>query len=158
MKLRTAITLSALVTVLALAGCKKSEAPVAPAPPAVAPPAAPTPAPAPAPVGVTVSSIDLGSAVGADQRVTAPKTEFAPTDTIYAVVNTSGSAQSVTLAAKWTYQDGQTVNESSQSIAPTGPAATAFQVAKPDGFPAGKYKVEITKDGSSAGTREFEVK
>jgi hypothetical protein len=62
------------------------------------------------------------------------------------------------LAAKWTYQDGQTVNESSQSIAPTGPAATAFQVAKPDGFPAGKYKVEITKDGVSAGTREFEVK
>ena len=38
--------------------------------------------------------------------------------------------------------DGQTVNESSQSIAPNGPAATAFQISKPDGFPPGKYKVE----------------
>ena len=157
MKLRTAFFLSILVATFALAGCKKGEAPVAPAPPAVAPPAAPTAAPAP-PVGVTVSSIDLGSAIGADQRISAPKSAFAPTDTIYAVVNTGGSAQSVTLAAKWTYQDGQTVNESSQSIAPTGPASTAFQISKPDGFPAGKYKVEVTKDGSPAGTRDFEVK
>jgi len=160
MKLRTAITLSTLVAVLALASCKKSEAPVAPAPPATTPAAAPTPAPAPPPIaaGVTVSAIDLATGIDANQRAIAAQTVFAPTDAIYAVVSTSGSAQNVELSAKWTYQDGQTVGESSQSIAPTGPAATAFQIAKPDGFPVGKYKVEIKKDGSSAGTRDFEVK
>jgi len=147
MNLRTAIAVSTLVAALALAACGKKEAPVAPAPPPITPPAAPAPVPAPVAVGVTISGIDLAKAIGPDQRAIGAQTVFAPTDTIYAVVSTNGSAQSVTLAAKWTYQDGQTVNESSQSIAPTGPAATAFQVAKPDGFPAGKYKVEITKDG-----------
>ena len=151
----TGIILSIPFALLALAGCQKNDAPVAP-------PTAPLPAPAPAPppvaVGVAVSSIDLGSAIGADQHVTAPKSVFAPTDTIYAVVSTAGSAPTVALSAKWSYQDGQTVNESAQSIAPTGPAATAFQISKPDGWPAGKYKVEIRKDGNLAGTREFEVK
>jgi len=158
MKLRNLVFLTAVTASVALVGCKKPEPP-APAPQAAPAPApAPTPPPAPVVVGVTVSGIELGSAIGADQQVTAAKTVFAPSETIYAVVSTSGSAANVALSAKWTYQDGQTVDDSSKSIAPTGPAATAFQISKPDGFPAGKYKVEITKDGLSAGTREFEVK
>ena len=156
MNSRNAVVVPLLLAAFSLGACQKNDAPVTTAPPARAP--APAPAPAPVTTGVTVSGIELGSAIGGDQRVTAPKSEFAPNDTIYAVVATSGSASNVALSAKWTYQDGQTVNESSQSIAPNGPAATAFQISKPDGFPPGKYKVEISKDGSPAGTREFTVK
>jgi hypothetical protein len=83
---------------------------------------------------------------------------FAASDTIYAVIATEGAAPSVTLAAKWTYEDGQTVNESTQTIAPTGPAATEFHIAKPDGWPTGKYKVEISANGAPAGSQEFEVR
>jgi hypothetical protein len=115
-----------------------------------------TPAPVPQ-AAFQVSRIDLGTAVGADKKVAAPTTTFKPGDTIYASVQSTGAAPSVALAAKWTYQDGQTVNESTQTIAPTGPAVTEFHIAKPDGWPAGKYKLEVTASGKPAGTVEFTV-
>jgi hypothetical protein len=149
----------AMAGALALSACGKQETP-APAPP---PPVAPAPAPPPpmapaAPAAVEVTSVDLGSAVGADQKVTTPTTTFGTKDTIYAAVSTSGTAASAALAAKWTYQDGQTVNESSQTIAPTGASVTTFHIAKPDGWPVGNYKVEVMLDGKSVSTKDFSVK
>jgi hypothetical protein len=149
----------AMAGALALSACGKNEEP---APPPVAAPAsapAPTPVtPPPAPAPVAVSSVDLGSAVGPDQKVTAATTTFAPKDTIYAAVSTTGMAPSAVLNAKFTYQDGQTVNESSQTIAPNGAAVTAFHISKPDGWPTGNYKVEISLDGTSVASKDFSVK
>ena len=31
-------------------------------------------------------------------------------------------------------------------------------ISKPSGWPVGKYKVEVSVDGSPAGSKEFEVK
>ena len=138
-----------LVTVLG-AGCKKS----APAPQEEAS----APAGAPAAAEFKVGTIDLGKSIGADKRVTAATSTFKPKDTIYVSVATEGAAPSKTITAKWTYEDGQVVDEGSESIAPTGPAATEFHIAKPSGWPAGKYKVEIAVDGASAGSKDFEVK
>ena len=64
----------------------------------------------------------------------------------------------MTLSARWTYEDGQLVSEGSETIAPTGPAATEFHIAKPDGWPPGNYRVEISANGSLAASKEFEVK
>ena len=75
-----------------------------------------------------------------------------------AAVSTTGAASNATLGAKWTYQDGQTVNDSSQTIAPTGPAVTTFHISKPDGWPAGNYKVEISLDGNAVSSKDFSVK
>jgi hypothetical protein len=152
---------------LTIAACNKS--PENAPPPATAPTPATTPPPAPATTstaptttpaqqGVSVTSVDLGTAVGADQKVTSPTTSFSPKDTIYAAVSTTGTASNATLGAKWTYQDGQTVNDSSQTIAPTGPAVTTFHISKPDGWPAGNYKVEISLDGNTVSSKEFTVK
>ena len=107
---------------------------------------------------VAVTEIDLGRGIGADKRVTEAGDEFRPNDTIYAVVSTSGSAPSATLQARWTFQDGQVVEETSETIAPTGPAVTEFHISKPDGLPKGKYKVEILLNGTSTRSREFTVK
>ncbi|HVF35651.1 MAG TPA: hypothetical protein VND91_10055 [Candidatus Saccharimonadia bacterium] len=148
-----------LPALLVLSACKRDE-PVTQTPPVrtPAPAPAPTPLPAPAPVpAVTIANIELGNAVGADNRVMTPAMAFAPADTIYAAVSTNGAAPSSTITARWTFQDGQVVNESSQTIAPTGPAVTTFNIAKPDGWPAGRYKVEILIDGKSVGQREFDV-
>jgi hypothetical protein len=157
-----------LAGTLALTACNNSQppetappatesTPMAPAPetapPATTPPAMTTPAQAP----VAVTSVDLGSAVGDDQKVTSPTTTFSPKDTVYAAVSTSGNAPSATLTAKWSYQDGQTVNESSQNIAPNGPATTTFHISKPDGWPTGNYKVEISLNGTLAVTKDFTV-
>jgi len=105
-----------------------------------------------------VNTIDLGSALEADGRIAAPSSDFRPSDTIYASVVTEGASPNVSLTARWTYGDGQVVSESTRTIAPTGPAATEFHISKPDGWPAGHYKVEITANGAPAGSREFQVK
>jgi len=60
--------------------------------------------------------------------------------------------------ARWTFEDGQVVQESSQSIAPNGDEYTEFHISKPTGLPKGKYKVEVFLDSKSAGTKDFEVK
>src|SRR4029078_6489822 len=121
---------------LTLAACNKSPenapAPATTPPPAPAATTPPPPATPPEQPGVSVTSVDLGTAVGADQKVTTPTTSFSPKDTIYAAVSTTGAAANATLGAKWTYQDGQTVNDSSQTIAPTEPARTTFHSFHPD--------------------------
>ena len=152
---QTFFSLGLCFALMIFSACGKSEPP--PAQQAAAPqPAAP--APPPAAPAVTVTAIELGNQIDADKRVTRQITAFAPTDTIYVSVVTTGATPSATLTAKWTYQDGQTVNESTQTIAPTGPVATEFHISKPDGWPAGTYKVEVSLNGRSTGTKEFEVK
>jgi hypothetical protein len=96
--------------------------------------------------------------VGADKKVTSPATTFAPGDTIYASVASDGSAPSVMLTARWTYEDGQTVSTDVQTLAPTGPTATEFHVSKPSGWPAGRYRVDVSADGAPGPGKDFEVK
>ena len=136
--------------------CQRSEPPAAKPSPALSPVAVPAPPPA-ANLPFKVTTVEVGKAVGADKRVTSPTTSFAANDTIYASVASQGSAPSVVVKARWTFQDGQLVDESSQTITPTGPAITEFHVSKPSGWPAGKYKVEISANGAVAATREFAV-
>src|SRR5688500_1450421 len=64
----------------------------------------------PAAAPVSGSEIRTGKAIGADNRVADETSEFAPTETIYASVATTGSAPSTTLVARWTFQDGQVVS------------------------------------------------
>ena len=143
--------------VLALSACKK-ETPVvvvpAPAPVIVEPAMAPPPALA----EIMVSAVNLGTAVGADQKVTSPSVSFGAKDVIYAAVDTKNAAKGVALAAKWTFQDGQTVNEESTAISPEGDATTNFKLANDKGWPVGKYKVEIMLNGVSAQSVDFEIK
>ena len=111
----------------------------------------------PAASTVSVTDIDVGKAV-ANSRVTDKTDNFKAADTVYTSVHTTGSASAATVMARWTFEDGQVVQESSQSIAPTGDAYTEFHISKPTGLPKGKYKVEVFLDSKSAGTKDFEVK
>jgi hypothetical protein len=143
----------ALLLALTVVACGKKEAPAPAAPPATQ---ATQPA---APAGVSVAAVNLGNALGADKRVTAPSTSFARNDTIYAVVETMGSGN-ITLKARWTFHKGDNVapvNESSQTIAANGPAVNEFHVSMPGGWPAGDYQVEIFADDKSAGVNKFTV-
>lgn len=149
---------AALAATLSLAACKKEQpAPVAPAPAPAAMPAPMSPAPAPvtpAATGVTVGTVDLGNVVGADNKIATPMTAFAGKDTITASVATDGAGGNV--SGKWTYQDGQVINEESKLVA-AGPQVTAFSISKPDGFPAGNYKLEVSVNGLVVQTRDFSV-
>jgi ABC-type oligopeptide transport system substrate-binding subunit len=107
--------------------------------------------------GVRVSQIDMGRSLNADKTINDKTDSFKPNDAIYASIVTEGSAATAALKARWTYQDGQVVNESTQTITPTGNARTEFHISKPDGWPTGKYKLEAFLNGSSSATKDFEV-
>ncbi|HXV60439.1 MAG TPA: hypothetical protein VEK15_07090 [Vicinamibacteria bacterium] len=108
--------------------------------------------------GVKVTDIAVGRSVTADKAIAEKTDSFGPAETFYVSVTTDGSAPSATLTARWTYEDGQVVDESTQNIAPTGGAtATEFHLSKPDPWPTGGYKVEVLLNGTSAGTRDFNV-
>ncbi len=136
--------LALCIALIPLSACKKSEE-------------APAPQVAPQAVAFRVTRVDVGNAIGADKKVTAPGTSFKPTDTIYASISSEGAAPSVALSARWTFEDGQLVSEATQNIAPTGPAVSEFHIAKPDGWPAGKYKLEVAANGKPAGAAQFTV-
>jgi hypothetical protein len=148
---------TALAGSIALIGCKKKEEPVITPPAAETPAPAPTePAPAPA-ATTTVSSVDLGNAIGADNKIASPISTFATSDKIYASVASDGP-NAGKLSAKWTHIDSnQTVHEESKDI-PAGPQVTQFEISKPDGWPTGRYKLEVSLDGAVVQTREYEVK
>ena len=157
-------TVAALGAALALAGCNRGEP--APTPTTTAPAPAPSPPvvqpDAPRPAAASVTGVDLGSAIDADGRVVAGTSTFATTDTITASVSTTTNAPNTTatgtLGARWTFEDGQLVNQEAKTFNFTGPGVTNFQISKPDGWPLGRYKVEVSLDGAVVETREFEVK
>lgn len=154
--------LVAVIGSVAIVGCKKKEE-AAPAPaPTIAEPA---PAPAPAPAATaSVASVDLGNAVGPDMKLTAMSTTFKPKDTITVSIGTTTSDPAATVAgkvgAKWTYLNGaevMVVSEETKDLNLTGNGSTNFQIAKPDGFPVGKYKVEVSLNGAVVQSKDFEV-
>lgn len=144
------IALLALAAI-GLAGCsgKKPEE-SAQAPPAAAPAAA---------VEFKVLGVEVGNRIDTEKKISAPMSTFGARDTIYASVATEGATPGATLSAKWTFGDaGQLVNEMSETIAPTGPAFTEFHISKATRWPSGKYKVEVSVNGTPAASKEFEIK
>jgi hypothetical protein len=106
-----------------------------------------------------VSDIQVGKGVGSDRKIGDQTTSFGVRDTMYVSVITDGAAKDAKLTAKWTYNGKQVVNESSQTISPTGgTTATEFHVDKKSAWPKGKYTVEVMLNGASAGTKDLEVK
>ncbi len=153
-------TLLILALCLALSACKKNdETPPAPAPAPDVSTAPVTTDTTPAAVPFKVDSVDLGKAIGPDKKITDAATTFGTKDTIYASVASEGTAPTVKLHAKWTFGDAATVvKEEDLNIVPTGPSVNEFHISKKTPWPTGKYHVEITADGASAGAKDFEIK
>ena len=148
---------AALIASLALAGCKKKEETVVTPTPTASEPA-PMATPAPAAMPVSVTSVDLGNAIGADNKVSSMMSTFGTKDTIYTSVMTDGTATNAPLMVMWTYQDGQEVGTETKTLNTTGPTVTEFHASKPSGWPTGKYKVEVMLNGVTVQSRDFEVK
>jgi len=146
-----------LVVTLGACGKKDDVPKIQPAP---TPPPISVPAPPIVIEGVAVASITLGSAIGADKKITRATDSFEKKDTIYASVDTTGIG-TVKLKAHWTYRKGgkeSLVKEDTQMIAPVGAASSEFHISKPGGWPSGDYQVAILVDDKSAQTKTFTVK
>ncbi|HJR65901.1 MAG TPA: hypothetical protein VJ802_05695 [Gemmatimonadaceae bacterium] len=107
---------------------------------------------------IEIAEVDLGKGVQTDKTIRDETDDFARRDTVYASVRTTGTATSATITARWTFQDGQVVDERTETISPTGDANTVFFISQPSGLPAGNYTLSVLLNGAEAQKKEFEVK
>ena len=155
------VLLVAAIGSVAIVGCKKKEE-AAPAPTPA--PAAVEPAPMAAATTASVASVDLGTATGPDMKLTATTMSFKPKDKFIVSVGTTTSDPAASVAgkltAKLTFANGaeiMPVDEKTQDFNLAGPGTTNFEFSKPDGWPVGKYKVEVSLDGAVVQSKDFEV-
>ncbi len=102
-----------------------------------------------------VTSMQLGRSLNADNTVASHTTRFAPRDTVYVSVLTTGAGSGM-MAARWTYA-GRVVGEPKKKVAYRDVAATEFHLQTAGALPPGDYNVEAFLDGQSVGTRAFRV-
>ena len=146
----------ALAGTVALAGCKKKEEAVAPAPVVTEPAPAPV-EPAPAPVSAT--SVTVGNTAAADKSVAAVSTFGVKDKIIVSVKTDAATAANAAIDAKLTYQDGQVAGQQTANVKAEDAGTTNVEFTKATPWPAGKYKVDVTVNGQPAGmTQEIEVK
>ena len=120
---------------------------------------APPPAGSSATPALQVADVSLGRRLGADKRVTDGTDDFRPRDTVFASVRTTGAADRATITARWTFENGQQVDERTETISPTGgDTFTEFHVSKPSGWPEGKYTLHVLLNGSEVQRKDFTVK
>ncbi len=116
--------------------------------------------PAPA-AALTVTSVTLGKALAAGKRVALPTDAFGPRDTIFASVETAGTAEKASLRAHWTFNGARGPVEVHRHVLDlvkvTAPAVHEFHLAKPTDWPKGTYQIEVYVDGASAAKRGFTV-
>jgi hypothetical protein len=108
--------------------------------------------------GVRIGDIDMGRTINANKEIGDKTDDFKPTDTIYASVPTTATAADAKITARWTFQDGQVVDERTETVATTGDARTEFHISKPDGLPEGKYTLHVLVNGSEVKTKDVTVK
>jgi hypothetical protein len=165
-RLTRSLPLAALAVAVSLAACHKSDQgetqPAAGAPPAAAqtPPAPATGAPAAPTAPVKVVALGIGKSVGPDGKVPAEADTFAPTDTVYASVGTTGGTPGAKLTVRWSYftkAGAQKPVGEDTKAAPATDGATEFHVAKPEGLTIGDYSVEVLLDGKSVANKAFRV-
>lgn len=107
---------------------------------------------------LSVIDIDIGRRIGSDSTVSDKTSDFAPTDTVYASVHTSGTAQNGAVVARWALEDGSVVDETTNRVTTSGDARTVFRLSKPGGLSKGKYTLRILIDGKEVRSKDFMVK
>lgn len=173
------VVLLPLALLAALSACKpapEAEQPAAPATPAASAPArdaartdqarpdspafpdAAQPARDTTPVDADVVGVRLSNQGDTEKHTLgSPTTSFAPTDTVYAEVQTTGTAGEYTLYAKWFAPDGTELADYGMRVTEAGPKRTVISLSKHDGWAKGQGRIEIAINGELEETVTFDV-
>ena len=102
-----------------------------------------------------LKAVELGSAVDAEGRITAPTRRFDRQSTVFVSIATEGGGPA-TLHVRW-MANGQLLSEQSQKIDPDGPTHTVFQLSPANGWPTGKVGAIFWMNDEEKHAAEFEV-
>jgi hypothetical protein len=168
----------ALSSLLLLAACKPSQPDNAQAAkPAADAPAAPAAMPAPGkdephmppmpempkrdttPVDTQVVDVTLSNQGDTEKNmIGAPTTTFGPQDTVYAEVQSKGTAKEYTIYAKWISADGSVLSDYGIKLNQAGDNRSVISLSKPDGWATGDNKIELAINGKTEKTVTFHVR
>ena len=103
---------------------------------------------------VRVTDVTLGRAIGGDKAITDRTETFKPErhDLRLGRDRRIGAERDASRAVDVRGRPGR--DESTHTIAPNNQERTEFHISKPDGWPAGKYKVEVFLDRPVGGDEE----
>lgn len=111
------------------------------------------------PVDATVVGVRLSNQGDTEEGTIGMETgSFGPTDTVYAEVETSGTAGAYTLYAKWIAPDGTVLSDYGMSITEAGPTRTVISLSKPDGWEPGEGRIEVAINGKQEKVVTFDVR
>lgn len=111
------------------------------------------------PVDATVVGVRLSNQGDTEEGTIGMETgSFGPADTVYAEVETSGTAGAYTLYAKWIAPDGTVLSDYGMSITEAGPTRTVISLSKPDGWEPGQGRIEVAINGKVERTVPFQVR
>jgi hypothetical protein len=107
---------------------------------------------------LAVAAVMIGKRIGEGNLITEPTFQFAPKDTVYLSVSTTGKPDSASLSTKWRFQTGEVLDSSSKTIQPKGEDVTEFHLTRPKDWKVGTYSVTLYADGDSVDSKAFVVK
>jgi hypothetical protein len=102
--------------------------------------------------------LEVGRSIKPDNHVAESVLVFKPTDTMHFVLVSKGSVSGVKVQVIVSFQNGQSVFDSSRVVNLSGPTATELHASNPGGWPVGKYQARVLINGKSYRTWDFEVK
>lgn len=111
-----------------------------------------------APGALSFVDVDVGRHLDANRKISDATDDFAPTDTIFASVHTTGRATNAPVVGRWTFENGATVDEITDSVTTNGDAYSAFFIVKPGGLPKGKYTIHVFVNGREVRAKDATVK
>lgn len=92
---------------------------------------------------VRIVGLDLGRGVDALGNITDKTGTFAPGDTVYAVVRTTGSSPLTTLAIRWKNARGDQLDGKNIIIRPSGDTSYLFRLNYPGELGPGQYSLDL---------------
>lgn len=101
--------------------------------------------------------LQLGSALDGEGRVREARSTFATSDRVHLSVLGSAGDLPVRVKARWLDDEGRLLGESGQLLDPGPASVLTFSLTQPNGWPPGRYRVELALNDLEIDRREFEV-
>ena len=103
-------------------------------------------------------ALELGTALDADGRVATVTERVRASDAVHVSLVTVGEAEAAMLTARWRDSVGTEIAADERAISAAGPAVHTFTRKPETPWAPGRYEVEVSINGESAGVRGFEVR
>ena len=106
---------------------------------------------------LAVLNVDMGRHATPEKDVTDETDTFAPSDTIYASIRTTGTARDdANVIGRWIFPDSSVVDNRADRTT-VNDETLLFFLAKPEGLATGKYTFQVIVDGREVRSKEVTV-